>query len=947
MKSQQEVNQFLQGKSALELIQSFDTEFDIPFKHGQCIGLLEMLGAYEALDQSDALNLAEYVGAWWCRIVRADVTYNILDGLEAIQSSKNDAKNLCKKVEKAPDKQLEVSYSDKQIQMMDYIAARWHDGAAKIHYRCNDHTEARLLFQKAREIAQRAELWYCLPDIQSNCLRVEYEELRAVGRKSEKDLKTQYKELRDQTSQVAKLRSIDIPDLDSLKSTYEWSNQEKEFLRGLSSILHNFSVELKITSPEESEELKKMSLEESDQASKESEVICRALGDAYRLAQALNHQAQLASGKKDWESARKLFEEVCSLPWQRGKLIATQNLAKIEAEKDSYHVALQKITDLLDQIEKRSKRRGGDLGFDSDFYYFTVQAFEKILKQAKNSMGQEDAQRYQTRWSEEQLQMVRSIRKVVKITTYKTSFSQRFYPIYLELIGNYLQQLENLPSDLSQEKIKKEIEEVNEKTFSLIEEASSRELLDILSFRTLSNNADVKPNFRSIDLSRILKQDSNEPQRGRRGMRVFGSQEQNPKEIRSLNEQLNERSHLYEASSLDQSIATSEPNPDIAYEIRMFTANQPGLVIVRYFFCKNLNYPSKDPDKPEAPLKLAAYVFRDGEFYSRQLEWAEIKKTLIDSWEETWGSKSESRFRRKRREYVENLSRLLIKPLWSLIVDENTLNKPSHLVLIPSEELFRLPLHVALVPRENISHKEEPIPLAAYVPLSFSVSATAYVTRSRHLLRRQRVEKDDDLCVLMKRDEQVSGNEIASLEWPESSFHIAGQPPENVYPHCDHGQADRQGLSALIAQKPEFFTYAGHGLYTEALKSVGPALELEGDCLTQFDIAMGVRLPRNKLTLLGACVSGQGANLGGGEVAGFIRAFIAAGCGALGITLWPVLDESIANTIHHLLTKAQHAAQHGNTFDVVQELYEYYNKTCKELNNPLDRVESCPLALYL
>ncbi len=127
----------------------------------------------------------------------------------------------------------------------------------------------------------------------------------------------------------------------------------------------------------------------------------------------------------------------------------------------------------------------------------------------------------------------------------------------------------------------------------------------------------------------------------------------------------------------------------------------------------------------------------------------------------------------------------------------------------------------------------------------------------------------------------------------------------------------------------------------------GPVLELEGDCLTQFDIAMGVSLPRNKLTILGACASGQGTNLGGGEVAGFIRAFIAAGCGALGVTYWPVLDDNISETIRHLLIAAQSSADSGQPFDVVQEMYEYYRAKYKQLNALADQVEVCPLALYL
>lgn len=1021
MSFQQEINLFLRGKSILELIQYFDTEFDIPFQQGQCIGLLEMLEAYKLNGLDNIEKLAEYVGAWWCRIVSADVLYDILGGLEAIRASENDASKIYQEI---LNKTFNSEQPNERMQMIAYIAARWHDGAAKIHYRCNDHTEARILFQKAKEIAEHAHLWYCLPDIQSNCLRVEYEELRAVGNAI--DLKTKYQELLDQyrDSLEQKLSTArQYQNLNAAESAPKHYYQEREFLRGLASIFHNLSVELK---------KKQKTLNASQKESEQSEDICRVLGDRYRLAQALNHQAQLALRRKEYDldllfieniealplearsliivakidnshhvrifnstgniildrgndgllfndelvqqidtvlrervidiqekpklireiicslgdpkqkeiqddqltlkrrelqKARRDFTEVAGLPWRRGQLIAEQNLAKIDAEEGLYNNALTRITSLLDQVQEINQHLGGNLGFDSDFHYFTVNALKEILRKAINTEGisPNELEQYQIRLNEEQRQMVRSIRKVVKITTYKTAFSKRFYPIYLELIADHLQQEFDDSSNLSTAQ-KTEFEEL---AFSLIEEASSRELLDLLQTKTLATDA-ILPN--PISPASFSDQAATgkvpESSRGRRSsIRNIESQTSDDEEkVLSL---LNERRRQYEDYSLKQPINTSESNPDIAYEVRMFTANHPKLVIVRYFFCGTGNQ-----------RQLAAYVFRDGAMCIKRIDWQRVEAELLSLWEDTWGSK-EAIISIQVKKLSELISSLLIEPLWDSITGGNTLDEHHHLVLIPSEELFKLPLHIACVPGKKI-------PLTAYVPLSFSVSATAYITRGRHLQRRQRVEKDDDLCVLIQPDETISGKEIVGLNWPSEAFHIAGQRPEGleVEPR-HHGQANRQGMSGLIKQKPEFFIYAGHGLYKEAFKSVGPVLELDGDCLTQFDIAMGVRLPRNKLTVLGACVSGQGTNLGGGEVAGFIRSFIAAGCGALGVTLWPVLDDNIAETIRHLLTAAQSSSDSGQPFDVVQESYRYYQAKCKKLIDLADQVEACPLALYL
>ena len=912
--NQENISSFLQGKSALEIIQYFDSEFDIPFKQGLCIGLLEMLEVYNLTELDNIQTLAEYVGAWWCRIISADVSYDILAGLEAIRVSKNEATTLYQSV---LEKTFSSENSDEETQMIAYVAARWHDGAAKIQYRCNDHTEARILFQKAKQITEHAHLWYCLPDIQSNYLRAEYEELRVVGYAI--DLKTQYQELLDQYREPLEQKlatARQYQNLSTAKSAPKHYYQEREFLRGLASIFHNLSIELKKN---------KETLDTSQRASEKSEEISRILDDKYRLAHALNHQAQLALKQKKLKETRNYFGEIINLPWRRGQLIAEQNLAKIDAEEGIYDKSLERIKKILDQIQVINQQIGGNPGFDSDFHYFTVHAFKLILRLAINSgeLTPDRLQQYRTRLSEEQLQMVRSIHKVVKITTYKAAFSKRFYPIYLELIADCLQQLSphnvsNAPTNAT---------DLKERAFALIEEASSRELLDLLQNNVLPDMTLIHPNSPHVVYENAIPKKYFRPSQGSWSK----TQSIEPKineeeEILSL---LNQRQRQYEDYSLMQPITITESNPDIAYEVRMFTADHPKLIIVRYFFYR-----------PETSRQLAAYVFRDGDMHVKILNWQKVEKELIHLWDKTWGSNEEI-ISTEVKQLSELISSLLIEPLWNSITGGNSLDEHHHLVLIPSEELFKLPLHIACVPGENM-------PLATHVPLSFSVSSTAYVTRNRHLQRCQRVKKYDDLCVLIQPDESISGKEIVGLTWPAKAFHIAGQRPVDLKAeHQHHGQANRQGLSKLIEQKPDFFIYAGYSLYQEAFKSVGPVLALEDDCLTQFDIAMGVRLPRNKLTILGASVSGQGVNFGGGEVAGFIRAFIAAGCGALGVTLWPVLDDAIAETTRHLLTAAQSAANSNQQFDVVQEAYQYYRAKCEKLGSLADRVEACPLALYL
>lgn len=73
--------------------------------------------------------------------------------------------------------------------------------------------------------------------------------------------------------------------------------------------------------------------------------------------------------------------------------------------------------------------------------------------------------------------------------------------------------------------------------------------------------------------------------------------------------------------------------------------------------------------------------------------------------------------------------------------------------------------------------------------------------------------------------------------------------------------ADWAGLARLSEPRPEFFVYAGHGRYVADYGELGPWLQIGAGGagrLTSYDVAMRVRLPRNRLTILGTCLAGQG-----------------------------------------------------------------------------------------
>jgi hypothetical protein len=339
-------------------------DFDIPFEHDVCIGLLLIKGAFK-----DNNLLEDLVGAYWCQMVIHDVNYRLLEALEFIGKSKPYAEQLTRNVEETTNDS--ITNSTEQYKYQAYVAARWHDSAGKIYAHSGDYTEARLKYNKAKQIAQRADLWHCLPDIESNLLRAIYDEGRIVVGAVPIDFASEYAKLKLGTIKIAEFRNIRIPKPNSSSSLLQNETIEnREFLRGLSSILHNESIYRE----------KDGQLELSLQLSYQSEAICRKLSDQYRLAQALNHQARFAleAIKNDSPTANKykaafqyqnqitsnlyeiacnLIEQVKNMPWKRGRQIAEQHDAKIHVHNVDFNKASEVIRKLLDEL--KNERQAG------------------------------------------------------------------------------------------------------------------------------------------------------------------------------------------------------------------------------------------------------------------------------------------------------------------------------------------------------------------------------------------------------------------------------------------------------------------------------------------------------------------------------------------------------------------------------------------------------------
>ncbi len=887
-----------ESESPLELIRRFDVDFDVPARRHVALGQLMTRGAYDPPDlgAADLVVLAAYVGTSWCRMVDCDVRYDLGEGRRLLSRSRPFAERLAASLGADPASELA------------YVAARWFDGAAKICFRCRDLSQARLLSERAVTLAERFGLWSCRADLESNRLRMTLDEANEAG---ERVPPAQSQE------RFAKL----LADLEALHAEHGVPHPDalppairdlpvatREALRGMCSLLHNTA---ECTPGPAGLPLAERAL-----------AIATGLGDRYRESQEVHMLAR--AHRDEPEVAASYFRRMTELSWVRGRRIAQQQLAILSHKAGDWE---QAATTLEALTEAADEEVHADAGHDLLVLAYSLGALESALSAPGAAVAAGHAER-RARLRRRQITLARSTREVITIAQYKQAYSKVVAPL---LRAAALDALDGTDGT------RKEAERI-EDAFALIEEASGRELLDLLADRPrVAPPSPAAPTPAPAHSPEPEPEPEPEPTDPgvceRRGIRRLETYQ-----ALRLAPVLERRRHDYEEDALRSPLRSTPHDPQIARKLAMLTAADPRLAVVRYLV-------EDDTPGDEGPLKTAgttasAFVFRAGRIsVVRGLQLGDTLSYSPPSGSApTWA-------------YAEALGRALLHPVWPHLQPSGVAEPPGHLVLIPSGALFGQPLHVAITPAG--------LPLAATLPTSFAVSATAYVGRGRHLLARQLVEHDDDLSVLIGRLGKISAHELDGLAWPRESYRIAGQAPAHAAPHIHVGPGTREGLAALCACRPEVFVFIGHGVYHRRFGLLGPALELEHEhepavdnddreaafpFLTQYDIAATVALPRNKLCVVAACVSGAGIDATGGDVSGFLRAFVAAGAGALALTLWKVYDTEMGLSVGALLRSLLDAR--GQTIDLPETLHRIARARVDALEDLDAKIEACPIALY-
>ncbi|MFD7680265.1 CHAT domain-containing protein [Streptomyces sp. NPDC060187] len=895
------IRAFVEALDVEDLIMRFDIDFDAPMRQADAIGMLRMARAHTKEPQAGARGIARRVGAHWCEIVQADIGYELLSALRLIEASRPDAERLL------------AWRSDGTVDPEDpfpaYALARWYDGVGRIRYRLGSYTASRRVFGTAVRVAESARLWWVLPDLLSNHTRAEFEEReqaareRDHGRTAGRDVDAMVAPMRRSHDRLVEQANEHGVDIDAVPDQ-ETPLRHREFLRGYSNALHNLATALRQAGD----------TEQSLRVTARSKAISRGLNDTYRTAQSLLNEAFCGdSPERSFATLRDLGhggrEEQAGPGWERGRRIARQNLARLTGGPDG----LADLGNLLDELEDDVVGTGRRAGLDVDFYAYTVRYYRETAAALPAADRPRDV-------LDRRLRMAESVREAIALPVYKRAYAHHVRPAYLRAIGARMARGGHRQEDL-------------EKIVSLVEESSGRELLDLLaSSRPPVLGRPAHPLPTAPEGSRAARGSSEGRRTPLRTQEPAGAAQG-----REWRELLIERQQQYEDHFLQHPLTSATHDEDIAHQLVQYTLNHEGSCVVRYFRFGTSDTPLEGEEATE-PDSLGIVVCRAGVLTLLPsvpyTDVADLARTVFEDL-------ADPAFPVPKEETCRRIWELLVGPVWE---SANEGGPPDHLTLIPTDDIFAIPLHVATAPGDNR-------PLAARVPLSHSVSVAAFVTRGRHLLKKQLMEHDDDLAALLSTDTRATGDEIVDAGWSAAHVHVAGEVPDALQGRVAGAfTADWDGLEQLVSVKPEFFVYAGHGVYVEEPEVSGPLIHLgETDMLSQFDLALRVSLPRNKLTVLGACLAGQGMRSDGGDVLGFMRSLIISGAGAIGVPLWSVRDSAMVATVGTLLRESRAALGSSATgvFDVVQTLHDHYRESIETYTSVEARIDRLPIALYL
>jgi hypothetical protein len=572
--------------------------------------------------------------------------------------------------------------------------------------------------------------------------------------------------------------------------------------------------------------------------------------DDYRKAQLL---LALARGADDIEEKVKLLEEVCNLKWQRGKMIARQNLAVLKNNFESLH-------DLYETAYRSVKSSAGQDSSDVDFLNWTLRQMEVLFPSLSTD------QKLQLR--DAQVRITDLVSEVASVTAYRSSFENTVLPRLREIWGG--------------------------STTKCINDIKGK--LDATGKRLIETTIDQMENYFGRDVVELLRnkpiQDMTEASRIEQAISVHSkmSVAADPggplAELTPMASDLHEpfstwlagRQAASELAAFREPLRFARNNRSVAMEALDFTANQcPGTLLIQYRILRDGGLD-----------KMYAFAWFEGnlEVLDLGVDPVRLKDQIREQelcisgengsiGDQITGAKIPSRIG------ADQIWNHYFHPIVKAFASRDAADSPANtlestwwstlqrVVVIPELSCANIPLNLAWEPWAEC-------PLAMSKPLTFSLSLSAFLISGRYKLNRLRRLEDDDAFFLWNLNERdkaaIPTTQTKSALWGYREIHDSLKYERDSYGLVVAWPTLEQ-LKDVAIREPEVLVIGCHGM----LYGSNTVLRFVDGLVSNLLLEQTSFLRRTRLLVLAACESGRSESW----YSTMVASLVAAGAGAV------------------------------------------------------------------
>jgi hypothetical protein len=912
-----------------ESIRLFDSFGSVYQTSEHLVDVLSGIGPPEDAMTEDYRTLIAYVGATWAKMVDAiEIDFDLPYGMELFTESR--------KIAQVAEKRLAYENHPTDPELPGFFLARWNDITAKLYYFSGDHLEAARYWDRSKDLIETHNVDFIKADVLSSRLRNQRELVRistkntsveAIAKiekeyekKKTDEVKAEFENLVAESQ--SKLKAFKIPanaaDRDAIKQLQDQINdanwKDRGRLRGLANLYQN-----------------------QDQFEK-VRILATALRDELRLVQSchaeagkvwLSEGALLKLREKDPKAppydttlasnSANLWKQVRdSEAWKRGVIFARQHLARLDKEvyfhaapKEDHsaklwalYTGVEELINVIDSIQDRDEelcgRRPQFAVRDIEQHGWTVKFALDMLEELENFHARQDS-KVKAAWAEriaslddrmreECIQMVRSHRRVIRISTFKTSFAAHYDRAFKRVYRHFAKRIESEKNEATKHDLIRD-------AVLWVEESTCRDLLDAAAAANLAkpprhsceSHGEPLPDEQSLTSDKqIPKSDVQCPSPDEVDDPLLACDCLLPDDADSSDV----RTALNTSYKRFEEFATRSPQPpqSVSPDLiarAMYAAREHDCYFVRF--------------AERSDLAMDVYIFNPyGEVHYR---------TLFGSHSSNAGAMADAlrtslqhvlSYHNDFGDYVpllQALSKTIGVSLLEPIMD--CIEPGKKLFLIPTSFLWQVPFHIGRVSDGTMLFERNPVFIVASLSALLDHGRLEVLNRK---VTRKSFASFHSLDTQTGGDPVLLGLKIAKMFSSKKKSFMQVKPSAKV---PSRKRVNFDSLCEVFQFDPEVIYYGCHGLNLANEQGRHPVMSFTGievsptegkypkSYLTPYDLAIAPTLSENVVAIFGACVTGQAADKDGGEVSGFLRASVASGAGACLLTYWPVLQSQV------------------------------------------------------